>query len=230
MANPPPPYDNITGISRTVMKDNAQETLANYNGNARPGEIVADLTTDPPALYVGNNLGALTALPSASAYGNANVVSLLATFGSNTISTTGNITGNNVIGNFQGTTGDILNVDTTNLTVTNILAPSPGNVVNIGAGGNNNLVVSNVLVQIQNVALDVVGNISAGNIGVSERITCRTVVTDPAPLGNLTVVPGARGFANDANLAAAGNFGAQVSGGAGNSVPVWSDGTNWYIG
>jgi hypothetical protein len=28
MANPPPPYDNITGISRAVMKDNAQETIA----------------------------------------------------------------------------------------------------------------------------------------------------------------------------------------------------------
>lgn len=62
MANPPPPYANITGISRTVMKDNAQETLGNYNGNARPGEIVADLTTDPPALYIGNNLGQLTAI------------------------------------------------------------------------------------------------------------------------------------------------------------------------
>jgi hypothetical protein len=33
-----PPYDNITGISRAVMKDNARETIANYNGNARPGE------------------------------------------------------------------------------------------------------------------------------------------------------------------------------------------------
>jgi hypothetical protein len=27
MANPPPPYDDLTGISRTVMKDNAQETV-----------------------------------------------------------------------------------------------------------------------------------------------------------------------------------------------------------
>jgi len=73
MANPPPPYDDITGISRTVMKDNAQETLVNYNGNARPGEIVADLTQDPPALYIGNNLGQLTAISSGgnitSAYG-----------------------------------------------------------------------------------------------------------------------------------------------------------------
>jgi hypothetical protein len=73
MANPPPPYDNITGISRAVMKDNAQETLANYDGNARPGELVVNLVVDPPALYIGNNLGQLTAISSGgnitSAYG-----------------------------------------------------------------------------------------------------------------------------------------------------------------
>lgn len=60
MANNPPPYDDITGISRAVMKDNAQETLNNYDGNARPGELVVDLTVDPPTLYVGNNDGILT--------------------------------------------------------------------------------------------------------------------------------------------------------------------------
>ena len=58
MANTPPPYDNITGISRAVMKDNAQVTLANYNGNARPGELVVDQSTDQ--VYVGNSSGALT--------------------------------------------------------------------------------------------------------------------------------------------------------------------------
>jgi hypothetical protein len=60
MANPPPPYDNITGISRAVMKDNAQTTLVNYDGNARPGELVANLTVDPPTLYIGNNAGQLS--------------------------------------------------------------------------------------------------------------------------------------------------------------------------
>lgn len=55
MANPPPPYDNITGISRAVMKDNAQETIQNYDGVARPGELVVDLTTFD--LYVGNTNG-----------------------------------------------------------------------------------------------------------------------------------------------------------------------------
>ena len=67
MANPPPPYDNITGISRAVMKDNAQETLGNYNGNARPGELVVNLVTDPPALYIGNNAGQLTAITTGGA-------------------------------------------------------------------------------------------------------------------------------------------------------------------
>ena len=58
MASPPPPYDNITGISRAAMKDNAQVTLAEYDGNARPGELVVDQSTDQ--VYIGNSLGALT--------------------------------------------------------------------------------------------------------------------------------------------------------------------------
>ncbi len=66
MANPPPPYADITGISRAVMKDNAQESLINYDGNARPGELVVDLTQDPPPLYVGNNAGQLTLVASST--------------------------------------------------------------------------------------------------------------------------------------------------------------------
>jgi hypothetical protein len=58
MANPPPPYDDLTGISRTVMKDNAQETVANYNGNARPAEMTVNINTNE--IYIGNATGALT--------------------------------------------------------------------------------------------------------------------------------------------------------------------------
>lgn len=58
MANPPPPYDGLTGISRTVMKDNAQETVTNYNGNARPAEMTVNVTTNE--IYIGNATGALT--------------------------------------------------------------------------------------------------------------------------------------------------------------------------
>jgi len=79
MANPPPPYNDITGISRTVMKDNAQETVYDYNGNARPGEMVADLTQDPPVVYIGNNLGQLTQVfpsTSGSPVGNSGAVQI----------------------------------------------------------------------------------------------------------------------------------------------------------
>ena len=58
MANPPPPYDDLTGISRTVMKDNAQESVVNYNGNARPAEMTVNINTNE--IYIGNATGALT--------------------------------------------------------------------------------------------------------------------------------------------------------------------------
>jgi hypothetical protein len=40
------------------MKDNAQVTIEDYNGNARPGELVVDQNTDQ--VFIGNSLGALT--------------------------------------------------------------------------------------------------------------------------------------------------------------------------
>ncbi len=58
MANPPPPYSDLTGISRTVMKDNAQESIANYSGNARPAEMTVNINTNE--IYIGNATGALT--------------------------------------------------------------------------------------------------------------------------------------------------------------------------
>lgn len=64
MANPPPPYENITGISRTVMKDNAQETIANYNGNARPGEMTVNPVTSQ--IYIGNTNGNLNLVISSN--------------------------------------------------------------------------------------------------------------------------------------------------------------------
>ena len=76
MANPPPPYNDITGISRAVMKDNAQVTLTNYNGNARPGELVVDQSTDQ--VYIGNSSGALTQI--AAGIGNGGSSGLLAGF------------------------------------------------------------------------------------------------------------------------------------------------------
>ena len=38
MAIPPPPFSNIAGTSAIVGKYNQQESLANADGNARPGQ------------------------------------------------------------------------------------------------------------------------------------------------------------------------------------------------
>jgi filamentous hemagglutinin len=64
-----------------------------------------------------------------------------------------------------------------------------------------------------------------GNAYVSGKVT-----TLPIALANLTAVSGARAFITDANLVASGNFGMLVGSGGANVVPVWSDGSNWYIG
>ena len=74
-------------------------------------------------------------------------------------------------------------------------------------------------------AFSAVGNVTGANI-----LTAGSVVTTPTALANLTAVAGARAFVNNGNLVAAGNFGAQIGSGGANVVPVWSDGTNWYIG
>lgn len=77
MANPPPPYADVTGISRTVMKDNAQANIANYNGNARPSELVVSQTDQ--SIYVGNVNGNLNKVIQSSGanvfLGNVRVVS-----------------------------------------------------------------------------------------------------------------------------------------------------------
>ena len=49
------------------MKDNAQISLTDYNGNARPGELVVDQTTDH--VYVGNVNGGLTQIAAGIADG-----------------------------------------------------------------------------------------------------------------------------------------------------------------
>lgn len=136
MANPPPPYSDITGISRTVMKDNAQESITNYNGNARPGEMVVDLTNNN--IYIGNTNGNLTLINTGSGSGNAEpagsvgAVQLNAggnlfgasanlTFLNNVLSVVGNVTGGNIISN------TIVNDGSGNVHVTGNLLPTAVN-------------------------------------------------------------------------------------------------------
>lgn len=49
-------------------------------------------------------------------------------------------------------------------------------------------------------------------------------------LGNPDLVPGARAFITNCSLTASGNFGEIATDGGSNTVPVYSDGTEWRIG
>lgn len=60
-----PPYTNITGISRAAMKDNAQVSAVQYNGVARPAELVVEQNL--LNLYAGDNNGNLVLLANANA-------------------------------------------------------------------------------------------------------------------------------------------------------------------
>lgn len=83
------------------------------------------------------------------------------------------------------------------------------------------------------------GSVNIGKSGTNVNITgtvtvsatLKTTATTLATLGSASSAgAGTRAFITDGNLVAAGNFGAVVGGSSGNSVPVYSDGTDWRIG
>ena len=288
MPNTPPPYTNITGISRAVMKDNKTETLANYNGNARPGELVVNLESNPPEVYVGNNSGYLTQVGTQTVFGtNGNLILSGNTFSvdyandtwailnpvgnsgavqfnwqgsfSNQAGTPGDTYStiqfdSNGMATINGTTAYQQRVDNTPYIIINtprvestdygILAgpaitavgyddnyntprsayfsvQDQSNVTQqwdfgILGNGSNNFSIRN------NTANTIPFIINTDGITINIPVSYADISTSP-PAGGRTII-------NDANLIASGNFGNQVSGGGSNTVPIWSNGTNWYIG
>jgi len=76
------------------------------------------------------------------------------------------------------------------------------------------------------------GNISGANVISANTVTVTTYVrTQAVAFAALPTAAaagaGARAFITDGNTA---TFGSQVSGSGANAVPVYSDGTNWFVG
>lgn len=119
-----------------------------------------------------------------------------------------------------------------NLTGANLLTPGLSSIGGNVTGGN--IFTSGLISAAGNVRggnINTAGLITAtGNITGGNLRTAGIVTITPVPFADLTAVAGGRAIINNANLVATGNFGANVSGGGSNTVPVWSDGTNWYIG
>lgn len=120
-------------------------------------------------------------------------------------------------------------------TSTNAVSGDPGTVVIYGgyapratfAGGN-------VLIYGGDSLDGIYGDVEIGNLNQwifsenKKHVKCpRGLLSE---LGDPDLVPGARAFITNCNLTAAGNFGEIAVGGGSNTVPVYSDGTEWRIG
>jgi hypothetical protein len=158
-----------------------------------------------------------------------------------TISVTGNITASYFIGNGSQLTGIDGNSIIGGYGNANVAAYLPTFTGNLTAG--NISVTGNVTAgyflgngsQLTGTYSDsnVVTLLTAfgsNTISTTGSITSSNFITPPVALANLTAVSGSRAFVNNANLVAANNFGQQISGGGSNIVPVWSNGTDWFIG
>lgn len=182
--------------------------------------------------FVGNG-SQLTGI--VSSYGNANVVANLAALGSNPVSTTGNI----IAGNLDAINLVINNIssdDSTFVTIEDGLNVV-GAVAVLGNITGSNLVINSItsddstFVTVEdglNVVgdIDLLGNITGGNMSTAGVIKTGVFVTGTIPTA-AGVGAGARAFVTDATSLVFGNL---YVGGAANAMPVWSDGTSWYVG
>jgi hypothetical protein len=125
------------------------------------------------------------------------------------------------------------NITTSGSITGNIIGPTMSVVGNVTVG---NLISLGIVTA--NADIGAFGNVYAGgfvsavgNIITPANFSGATVKTTPVLFSALpaasSIGAGSRAFITDANTT---TFGSQVSGSAGNSVPVYSNGTNWYVG
>ena len=218
--------------------------------------ITGNLSVSGNATLSGNILGdriqnGTTSIDIQTANGNANItingtsnIAVFTTTGAyvtGLLSATGNITGNYFIGNGSQLTGVTSSYGNANV-VANLAALGSNPILtsgNIAAGNLDavNLVINNIssddstFVTIEdgiNIIGDasVTGDITGGNISTVGVVKTGSFVTGNIPAA-ATVGAGSRAFVTDANSLTFGNL---YIGAASNAMPVWSDGTSWYIG
>ena len=155
-------------------------------GNILTGGVVSATGNISGNYFVGNG----SQLTGVSNYGNSNVNTLLATWGTNTVSTTGTITGGNITGD-NLITGGIVSA-TSNISGGNIvtggIVSATGNVAGNYFVGNGSALTGVVATGIGTLSsLSVTGNITAGNITVSTgTVSVGTLVNNNANgVGNI---------------------------------------------
>jgi hypothetical protein len=190
--------DNLLTVGNVSVTGNVT------GGNILTAGIVSATGNVSGNFFIGNG-SQLTGLPAT--YGNANVATFLAAFGSNTVSTTGNITAGNLIGNIS-ITG---NVTGTSANVTLVAGAYSTVFDNTG-----NATFANGTVSL--TTLSAAGNVSAGNLNITGNIVdsgALSIITSSN--GNIALAPNGTGIVTvSSNLSVTGNISANNLALAGN--------------
>ena len=214
--------NGTTELDIQVANGNANLTIGGTSNVvvwATTGQYVTGLISASGNVTGGNVLtaGLISATGTITSAGNLSLTGNIVDVGELWINTSAN---GNINLNVNGT--GQTNIPTGILSVTGNI--TGGNILTAGlisATGNVN--VGNLI----NAGLtSVTGNITGGNILTAGivKTTARAYATLPTAAN---AGAGARSFITDGNTA---TFGSQVIAGGANSVPVWSNGTNWYVG
>ena len=162
---------NLASLGSNVISTTGTITGGNITGaNILTGGFIS-ATGNVSGNYILGNGSQLTGI--AASYSNANVATFLAAFGSNTVSTTGNITtGNLLTGGLISATG---NITTGNLLTGGLISATGnitgGNIVS-GAGTGGNITGANVISgnTFNAVTVSASGNITGGNLTIGNII------------------------------------------------------------
>jgi hypothetical protein len=224
----------------TYSNANVASYLPTYSGNIGAGNIVTSGATSgniSGANYISANVfqvsngifwanGTAWSSTGGSNFSNSSVATFMGAYGSNVIVTTGNITAGNLIGTQYGNTIGTTAVYSGNVTAGNIIGNQYGNSIGTTATYTGNITAANI------VTTGTYGNITGANVISANTVTVTTVVrTVPVTFATLpsasAVGAGARAFITDGNTS---TFASAVTGSGANSVPVYSNGTNWFVG
>ena len=172
LANTANSANAATGSGITVgASDNIATLLYNSTGNVWTTNIGVSAVGNVTAPYFIGNGSQLTGLPVP--YGNSNVVTLLAGFGSNTISTTGNVSGGYFIGN-GSTLTNIAGANVSGTVANATYATTAGSATTAGTvttAAQGNITSVGVL-----TSLSATGNVTGGNLLTSAEVVASGVI------------------------------------------------------
>ena len=195
-------YNTVVTSTSSVLSSTAQGTLI-YDGSAwQSTSIMVTGTLSATGNVTGNffigNGSQLTGI--ASTYGNANVAANLAAFGTNPISTSGNITAGNILGgaNVNATTHTGTTVSVTgNITGGNVLGGAnvnatafTGSTVSVSANVTGGNIITSAAMSAGSVSAS--GNVTGGNVNTNTIVGTATTIRSTGALnlsatGNIVV-------------------------------------------